>query len=125
MRKQVLAFLIGIGLPVSMTTAVTAGEADVLSAEAQLVGEGTWQFTVTVKHGDEGWDHYANRFEVLGPDGSILGVRTLHHPHETEQPFTRSLGAVKIDDNVESVIVRAIDSVHESGGKEVQVPLPR
>lgn len=29
-------------------------------------------------------------------NGNELGMRVLHHPHETEQPFTRSLGGVVI-----------------------------
>ena len=43
---------------------------------------------VTVQHADTGWDHYADAWEVLAPDGTVLGTRTLLHPHTDEQPFT-------------------------------------
>lgn len=46
---------------------------------------------VTLAHPDEGWEHYADGWEVLGPDGTRLGLRVLTHPHVAEQPFTRSL----------------------------------
>ena len=102
-----------------------AGEADVLAVEAVPEGAGAWRFHVTVAHGDTGWDHYANKWEVVAPDGRVLGTRTLLHPHETEQPFTRSLGGVAVPEGVERVTLRAHDSVHGPGGKEVTVDLRR
>lgn len=101
-----------------------AGEADVVDVTASQSG-GKWRFEVTVLHGDEGWDHYADKWDVVAPDGSILGTRILHHPHENEQPFTRSLGGVVIPDAVSEVTIRAHDSVHEYGGKEMKVTLER
>ena len=85
----------------------------------------TWRFSVTVAHADEGWDHYADAWDVVGPDGTLLGTRTLAHPHETEQPFTRSLGGVFIPADVHEVTIRARDSVHGYGGAEVTVELSR
>jgi len=100
-----------------------AGEADVLEVEVTAAGEG-YRFAVTVAHADEGWDHYADRFEILTPAGEILGVRTLHHPHVDEQPFTRSLSGVIVPDDLDRVVVRARDSVHGYGGQSVELALP-
>ncbi len=105
--------------------AAQAGEADVLAVQALPDGEGRWRFNVTVAHADEGWDHYADKWEVLTPDGTVLGTRVLLHPHESEQPFTRSLGGVAIPARIEQVTVRAHDSVHGLGGAEAAVALPR
>ncbi len=102
-----------------------AGEADVIEVQALPEGADSWRFNVTVRHADTGWDHYANKWEVVAPDGRILGTRVLAHPHENEQPFTRSLGGVKIPSDVTRVTVRAGDSVHGLGGKEVSVELKR
>ena len=77
-----------------------AGEADVLGAALTPAGDGTWRVEVTVEHADTGWDHYADAFEVIAPDGTVLGTRTLLHPHEAEQPFTRSLSGVRMPDGV-------------------------
>lgn len=100
-----------------------AGEADVVAVEAVEESAGTWRFDVTVAHADEGWDHYADRWEVLAPDGRVLGTRVLLHPHVGEQPFTRSLGGVAIPQEIDRVTVRAHDSVHDYGGAEVTVEL--
>lgn len=104
--------------------AVAAGEADVVGVEVSKEGNGAYRFDVTVAHEDEGWDHYADAWDVVAPDGTVLGTRVLLHPHETEQPFTRSLGGVAIPDGVTEVVLRAKDSVHEYGGAEVTVSLP-
>jgi hypothetical protein len=101
-----------------------AGEADLMKAEAKKTGENTYQFQVTVKHLDEGWNHYVNKWDVVAPDGTILGTRTLYHPHVDEQPFTRSLSGVKIKKDILKVTIRAHDSVHEYGGKTAVVVLP-
>ena len=103
---------------------VMAGEADVVSAIAERTGD-SWRFTATVRHADEGWEHYADSWEVLDPNGEVLAVRVLLHPHVGEQPFTRSLGDVFIPDDVTEVTVRARDSVHGYGGATTRVKLPR
>ena len=102
-----------------------AGEVDVEKVTASKDSDGVYSFSVTVRHADTGWDHYANRWDVLGPDGTVLGTRILHHPHVDEQPFTRSLRGVAIPDGVEKVTLRAHDSVHKYGGKELAVELPK
>ncbi len=66
-----------------------------------------WTFSVTLRHGDTGWDDYADGWRVVAPDGTVLGTRVLAHPHETEQPFTRSQGGIVIPDTLSSVMVQA------------------
>ena len=102
-----------------------AGEADVVDVTANCRSDSVCDFSVTVRHADEGWDHYADGWEVLTLDGEVLGIRELLHPHEDEQPFTRSLSNVKVPDDIDEVIVRARDSVHEYGGKEITVKLQK
>ena len=101
-----------------------AGEADVVAAEARSQG-GTWTFEATVRHADAGWDHYADAWRVVGPDGTVYGTRELLHPHVNEQPFTRSLSGVAVPEDVAKVTVEARDSVHGWGGETVEVELSR
>lgn len=100
-----------------------AGEADVIAVDAKKSADNSYRFSVTVKHADEGWDHYADKWDVVDPDGNVLGTRILAHPHVNEQPFTRSLSDIKIPNGVRYVIIRAHDSVHQYGGKEFRVDL--
>jgi hypothetical protein len=105
-------------------TGAWAGEADVVDVRVARSGDGTWRFDVTVPHADTGWDHYADAFEVVAPDGTVLGTRTLLHPHVDEQPFTRSLSGVAIPVRIREVTVRAHDKVDGYGGAEMTVALP-
>lgn len=106
-----------------LASATMAGEADVKDATAVKRGD-SWTFTVTVAHADTGWDHYADRWDVVAPDGTVLGSRTLYHPHVGEQPFTRSLSGVVIPPEVTKIVIRAHDKVHGLGGEEFTLTLP-
>ena len=107
------------------TATVYAGEADVVEVKVRPAGDGSYNFDVTVRHEDEGWKHYADKWDVVSPDATVLGARTLHHPHVDEQPFTRSLSGVKIPSGIDAVTVRAHDSVHGYSGKTVKVAVPK
>ncbi len=101
-----------------------AGEVEIIKAEARLLSSGAYRFDVTLRHDDTGWDHYADRWEVIAPDGSILGQRVLLHPHVNEQPFTRSLSGIKIPDTTKEVVIRAHDTVHGMGKQVLKYKLP-
>ena len=117
--------IVAVGLVVALSATAFAGEADVTSVEVRQTDRGIFHFDVTVRHDDSGWDHYADKWDVLAPDETVLGTRTLYHPHVDEQPFTRSLSGVEIAETISEVRVRAHDSVHAYGGKTVTVVLPR
>lgn len=112
------------GLILLGSTAARAGEADVVAVEVTKQSEGRYEFSVTLRHADEGWDHYADAWQVLTPDGTVLGTRTLYHPHVNEQPFTRSLSGVAVPVGISEVVVRAHDKIHAYGGREQRVKLP-
>ena len=113
----VIATIIWVGVAL-------AGEADIIAVDAVRSADGTYGFQVTVRHSDAGWEHYADCWEVLAPDGTELGTRVLLHPHDDEQPFTRSLSGVRIPAGVTEVILRVRDSRHDYGGREFRLVLP-
>ncbi len=107
------------------TTSASAGEADVIAATAAPEGGELWRFEVTVRHADTGWDHYADVYEILDPEGRLLGRRVLLHPHVDEQPFTRSVSGVRVPRSLKRVRIRAHDKVHGWGGQELTLKLPQ
>ena len=109
---------------------VEKGNADVLHVRAVQSGDGAWTFHVTVEHPDTGWEDYADGWDVLTPDDEVLKpdpdspfTRLLLHPHENEQPFTRSQSGIVIPSGVSRVLVRAHDLVDGYGGRAVWVDL--
>lgn len=122
--RIVSAIAVAAAIGLSAASQTMADQPRVVHAEASPNGDGTYTISATVRHGDTGWDHYADNFEVLAPDGTLLDRRVLYHPHVDEQPFTRSTDGVKVPAGIKSVIVRAHDKVHGYGTGTVTIKLP-
>lgn len=113
-----------VGIAFVLPTPAYAGEPTVTAATASCDERRVCTFHVTVRHDDTGWEHYANKWEIRSPEGAVLGTRILHHPHENEQPFTRSLSGVSIPATLSEVHVFAFDSVHGVSKKAFVLKLP-
>lgn len=117
MFRMVIAFIaLAVGLPLQ------AGEVEIEMVEMTATGK-TWRASVTLEHEDSGWDHYADAWRLVDKDGNELGIRILAHPHVDEQPFTRSLGGIKIPEEVPIIIVEARDTVHGWSRDKIRVDL--
>ena len=123
------AFFLGMEETVVMEEPIITTDANVEFVRAVNNGD-SWTFHVTVRHPDSGWDDYADGWDVVLPDGTVLKAnpddpftRLLLHPHETEQPFTRSQSGLVIPEGITQVTVRAHDLVDGFGGVEVVVDL--
>lgn len=107
-----------------------AADANVIEVRAMQGGSGNWTFHVTVSHPDTGWDDYCDGWNVVTDAGEVLKrnskdpfTRLLLHPHENEQPFTRSQSGLRVPEGVKSVTVRAHDIVDGFGGQEITLDL--
>ncbi len=99
-------------LTTTLFSNANAGEVKILAADFNRDSNNQWSVSVTLKHHDTGWDHYADDWRVVDDKGNVLGNRVLYHPHVSEQPFTRSLSGVKIPPGVTQVYIEAHDKVH-------------
>ncbi len=121
MRKTALIVFAALTLP----CAAQAGEADVIGATVEHRSGRIFDFDVTIRSQETGWERYADRIEVLGPDGKILGTRVLEHPHEQEQPFTRDVSGVEVPRGIAEVVIRAHHKPAGYDGATLRVTLPR
>jgi hypothetical protein len=87
-----------------------ASDAEIIQVKAELTSAQKYNISVTIKHADEGWDHYVNAWRIYSPDGELLGERVLHHPHIKEQLFTRNLLGVSIPNELSEVRIVAVCS---------------
>jgi len=97
---------------------------DVIAAVA-TAGDVGWDFDVTVSSPYDTPERYADAWRVVGPDGTVFGVRELLHDHASEQPFTRSLQGVAIPAGVDVVVVEGRDLANGWGGGTVELVLDR
>lgn len=114
--------------PVAVAAILAAGTAvadpaNVTKVEILRTGD-SYRFDVTVRHDGETPEHFADRWEILLTNGTVIGTRVLLQPHPNEQPFTRSLGGVRVPEGERSVKVRAHETAN-GFGKEVTVTMPR
>lgn len=115
----------GLVLAAMLGGSALAGEADVIDVKVRSAGGAAYDFDVTIRSNDTGWDHYADAFEVLAPDGTLLGQRVLLHPHVEEQPFTRDLHGVEIPPGIDQVTIRARHKPKGYDGETMTIALPR
>jgi hypothetical protein len=108
----------------ALSGAACADAPDVRAVSAHMDGS-SWTFDVTISHPDTGWDHYASGWQILAPDGSVLGYRELTHPHVDEQPFTRVLSGVVIPQGTDYVLIRPRCTLDGWSGKTFRFDLPR
>jgi hypothetical protein len=115
-----IGFAVG-ALELNLADIGTWDFAHVVGVEVRKVATDNYTFSATVRHNDQGWEHYANRWYVSG-DEIQNGVRELLHPHDTEQPFTRSTSGVQATG---TIVLVAEDTVHGAGGSKVTLDLER
>lgn len=96
---------------------------DVIAATATPSGEGIWDVSATISSPYDSPERYADAWRVVGPDGSVLGVRELLHDHAAEQPFTRTLAGVVIDPQIEVVTIEGRDQLNGWGGQTFELRL--
>ncbi len=110
------------GLMIFFSTIVLANQAHIEHVKMSQSGN-SWTFSVTLRHADTGWEHYADGWRVVDEQGNELGMRVLYHPHENEQPFTRSLSGVNIPDGTTVIYVEARDKEHGWNPDRVRIDL--
>jgi hypothetical protein len=95
-----------------------APTADVTAVEVR--GDSAdYAFEVTVESPDTGCEQYADWWEVVSPDGTLIYRRILAHSHVDEQPFTRSGGPVAVAAD-STVLVRAHMNNSGYGGRTLR-----
>lgn len=71
----------------TISTALPAGEVDVVGVKIVAVDGTHFRIDASLQHADTGWQHYADAWEVIDENGTLLGTRVLHHPHVRSSPL--------------------------------------
>jgi len=122
-RNRFIAATVFAATVAMLTAPAWAGDADVVGVRTTRRGAGVYDFAVTVRSKDTGWDRYADRLEAIGPDGTVIASRTLDHPHDDEQPFTRDIRSVPVGGTAK-ITIRVHFKPSGLGGATAVVALP-
>lgn len=87
-------------------------EPSIAQARILWMGANSYEFHVTVSHVDDSWEHFLNRWEIIGAGGRVIATRVFRHPHIGEGYVSRSLRGVSIPDGNSTIIIRAHDMRH-------------
>lgn len=106
--------------------AAVAGEADVIAVavERDPGTEDVFNFRVTILSNDIDENYRAEAFEILAPDGRVLGRQEVTYT-QGEQPFTREIENLKIPLGIDRVTVRVFHKPRGYDGQAVTIRLPR
>lgn len=97
-------------------------EANVTAVGYEDLGDGSYHFTVTLFHDDDGEaPSFTDWWQVEDESGTLLGRRVLLHSHSTH-PFSRSQ-VIVIPADVTTVIIRGHDQLHGYGGQSMRLNL--
>ncbi|MGF1765559.1 hypothetical protein [Aliivibrio kagoshimensis] len=124
MKKRLILGLLALSTAMEVASS-SLDYAQVEQVNAVQSDEGTWCFSTTVRHNDEGWEHYADGWQVADLKGNQLGLRDLAHPHDNEQPFTRRLCNVIIPKDLTKLVVSAKCNQHGYGHQSIEVDLTK
>ncbi len=120
-RRAVSLLAAGLVLAALSPSIGWASPTEVVHARFERSGGG-WRVSVTLRHADTGWNHYANLWVVETSGGRELGRRVIFHPHVDEQPFTRSQ-QIAIPAGITKVRVRAGDNRNGIASNTLHVDL--
>lgn len=119
-----LALTIVVALTTLSSSPARAGDADVIAVRTKRTAPDVYDFAVTVRSKDTGWQRYADRLEAVGPDGAVIASRNLDHPHDDEQPFTRDISGVRVKGTA-NIVIRVHFKPSGFDGSTATVVLPR
>ena len=123
LRRPAIAMLLAVIGGIFAAQNVLADKPIAYKARVMKLSDERYQFEINIVHEDNGWDHFVNRWEIVGNGGKVLATDVLHYPRIGEGIVWRVLTGVKVDADTEYVIYRLHDLKH-GYGREKLVRLP-
>lgn len=103
--SQLRAFVLATFATLASAALAGAEAPKVVSASILQEGDG-WTVSVRISHPDSGWDHYASGWQVLAPDGTVLGLAEITHPHLDGEPILEELTGVHPPAGADHLMIR-------------------
>lgn len=110
----------------ALNLATGAGAEAPKVASASIVQDGAgWTVRALIRHPDSGWDHYASGWQVLAPDGTVLGFAEITHPHLEGEPIQEELTGITLPDGADHLMIRVRCTLDGWSARFFRLDLPR
>ncbi|MFO8156495.1 MAG: hypothetical protein ACQERR_06880 [Pseudomonadota bacterium] len=116
-----LVVLLGLTAALLLPTTASAGKPEVTWVELNREAR-HWRITVTLSHSDTDDYHFLDRWHVHSPDHQVFGEERFHTPRVQAPERISTLRDVRIPRDVDTLLIRARDSLH-GWGPRVEVDL--
>lgn len=107
--------------------AAYAGEPEIAGVDVEKHND-LYTITVGVKHADEGWNHYVDKWIVRSQDGRVVAERNLNHPHTNaadQNGVYRKLSGIKLPAGSKTIKIEVHDTKSGWSRNTRTVDLPR
>jgi hypothetical protein len=85
---------------------------------------GIYHVKVTIEHEDTGWDDYVDAWEIIGADGTVLGVRPFFEPELERNKTVTALAGVVIPEDIKTATIRTHKHPQGYEGDPVEISIP-
>jgi len=121
--------MIGLSLMILSGQAGLAGQSNPKIADVDVKRDspdqsGIYHIKVTIEHEDTGWDDYVDAWEIVGADGTVLGVRPFFEPELERAKTVSALAGVVIPEDVKTVMIRTRKHPEGYTGDPVEITIP-
>ena len=100
-----------------------AGKPRFVHARVVAAGDNRYHFTAQIAHFDLSWEHFVDRWEIIGENRRVLATDNIYYPQIGGGVLVRLLTGVKVEPGTEYVIFRVHDK-QDGYGREKLVYLP-
>jgi hypothetical protein len=101
-----------------------AKEVEITKVELEPTGS-TWTVHVTLRHDDQGFEHYANGWRLVDAKKNVIAAQELYHPHDKKKSFTDSKANIKIPSQTKLVFLEAQAKPHGWSKQRVRIDLTK
>lgn len=109
--------LISAGVP------ALAGKPVPIGAKVVYLGQDRYQFEANIVHRDDTWQHFVDRWEVIGKGGKVIATDYFYYPRIGENIVWHVLRGIRVAPGTTYVIYRLHDS-KDGYGRDMLVRMP-
>lgn len=108
----------------ALSSPLLAKEVEISKVELEPTSA-TWTVHVTLRHDDEGYDHYVNGWRIVDAKKNVLASQEIYHPHNKKKSFTDNKSNITIPKDAKIIFLEAQAKPHGWGKQRVRIDMSK